>query len=276
MLHSAVLKELRNSEKTEPGKIGNSQTGRPKPLKVDLHLHTCDDPLDQVRHTAKELISKAADEGFDVLSITNHHRMTFNRDLFSYALERGIFLIPGIEITIQRRHVLVLNPPSGKTFSDFSSLLCLRRPDTLVIAPHPYFPGVHCLNGLLLKHLGLFDALEYCHFYTANINFNHKAVELSRLNRFPLVGNSDAHFLSQLGTTYSLIRAERDIESLFAAIRQNQVEVVTRPLSSSEMGSIARRFFGMKLRGRRGKRSHWPASRAGRRRLQSGEYSKPC
>jgi hypothetical protein len=63
-----------------------------------------------------------------------------------------------------------------------------------------------------------------------------------------LVGNSDAHFLSQLGTTYSLIYAEKNLDSIFAAIRGNRIEVVTRPLRPLEMGSIANRFLRMKLR----------------------------
>jgi predicted metal-dependent phosphoesterase TrpH len=221
---------------------------RPRPLKADLHLHTAEDPLDRVRYTAKELISKAADERFDVISITNHHEMTFNQDLLSYAQQRGILLIPGIEMTIRRRHVLVLNPPPHKTCLDFLSLSKLRRPETLIVAPHPYFPGTYSLNGYLLKHLNLFDALEYCHFYSPMINFNQRVLEVCRSFGFPLIGNSDAHFLSQLGTTYSLIHAERNLESIFAAIRGNQVEVVTRPLKTLEMGSIANRFLRMKLR----------------------------
>ena len=221
---------------------------RPRPLKADLHLHTAEDPLDRVRYTAKELISRAADKGFDVISITNHHQMTFNQDLLSYAQKKGILLIPGVEMTIQRRHVLVLNPPPHKMCSDFYSLSKLRRPETLIIAPHPYFPGTYSLNGYLMKHLNLFDALEYCHFYSPLINFNQKAVELSRSFGFPLVGNSDAHFLSQLGTTYSLIYAEKNLEAIFAAIRQNKVKVATRPLKHLEMGSIVNRFLRMKLR----------------------------
>jgi predicted metal-dependent phosphoesterase TrpH len=221
---------------------------RPRPLKADLHLHTAEDPLDRVRYTAKELISKAADERFDVISITNHHEMTFNQDLLSYAQQRGILLIPGIEMTIRRRHVLVLNPPPHKTCLDFLSLSKLRRPETLIVAPHPYFPGTYSLNGYLLKHLNLFDALEYCHFYSPMINFNQRALEVCQSFGFPLIGNSDAHFLSQLGTTYSLIHAEKNLESIFAAIRGNQVEVVTRPLKTLEMGSIANRFLRMKLR----------------------------
>ncbi|MDH4268269.1 MAG: PHP domain-containing protein, partial [Deltaproteobacteria bacterium] len=60
-----------------------------KALKADLHLHTAEDPVDRAQYTAKELIAKAADKGFDVISITNHQQMTFNQDLFSYAKERG-------------------------------------------------------------------------------------------------------------------------------------------------------------------------------------------
>ena len=220
---------------------------RPRPLKADLHLHTAEDPLDRVRYTAKELISKAADEGFDVISITNHHQMTFNQDLLSYAQKRGILLIPGIEMTVQRRHVLVLNPPPHKMCSDFFSLSKLRRPETLIVAPHPYFPGTYSLNGCLLKHWTLFDALEYCHFYSPRINFNQKAIEVCQSHGFPLIGNSDAHFLSQFGTTYSLIYAEKNLESIFTAIRAKRVEVVTRPLTPFEMGSIARKFLRMKL-----------------------------
>ncbi len=221
---------------------------KPRPLKSDLHLHTAEDPLDRIKYSSKELISKAADEGFDVISITNHHQMTFNQDLFSYAHERGVLLIPGVELTIRRRHVLVLNPPPFKACSDFPSLSRLRRPETLIIAPHPYFPGTYSLNGYLLRYLHLFDALEYCHFYSPRINFNQRAVEVSRSFGFPLVGNSDAHFLSQLGTTYSFIYAEKNLEAIFEAIRQNRIKVATRPLKALEMGSIANRFLRMKIR----------------------------
>jgi hypothetical protein len=220
-----------------------------KLLKADLHLHTAEDPLDDVRYTAKELITKAADEGFDVISITNHHQMTFNQDLFLRAREKGILLIPGVELTVRRRHVLVLNPPPHIKCTDFPSLSKLRRPETLIIAPHPYYPGMYSLNGHLLEHLQLFDAIEYCHFYSPKINFNLKAVDVSQSFGLPLIGNSDAHFFSQLGSTYSLIHAEKNLESVFEAIRRNKLNIVSRPLNHLEMGSIMNRFLRMKLRG---------------------------
>jgi predicted metal-dependent phosphoesterase TrpH len=218
-----------------------------KALKADLHLHTAEDPVDRVGYTAKELIVKAADEGFDVISITNHQQMTFNQDLFSCAKERGILLIPGMEMTIQRRHVLVLNPPCPKVCSDFCSLSKLRRTETLIIAPHPYFPGAISLNGYLLKHLNLFDALEYSHFYSPRINFNQKVEKIAQSSGLPLVGTSDAHLLSQLGSTYSLIYSEKNLEAIFGAIRQNMVKIISRPLKHLEMGLIAARLFRMRL-----------------------------
>ncbi len=221
---------------------------RTAPLKVDLHIHTSEDPVDCVGYTAKELISRAADEGFDVISITNHRQITFNQDLLSYAKERGVLLISGIEMAIHGRHVLVLNPPSCEVCSDFSSLSKLRRPETLIIAPHPYFPGTTSLNGYLSQHLNLFDALEYCHFYSSMINFNQRAVKVSRSFGLPLVGTSDAHFFSQLGVTYSLIYAEKNLEAVFAAIRENKIRIISRPLKHLEMGLIAGSLFRMKFR----------------------------
>jgi predicted metal-dependent phosphoesterase TrpH len=254
-LQENVLKPMKERIDTEP------RIKRPRPLKADLHLHTAEDPNDRVSYTAKELISKAADQGFEVLAITNHECLTFNKRLSAYARELGILLIPGMEINVRHRHVLFLNPPPGKRVSDFSSLFALRRPDNLIIAPHPYYPNPRSLNGYLLRNLKLFDAIEYCHFYSSRINFNQKAVALSKLHGMPLVGNSDTHFLPQLGTTYSLIYAEKEPEAIFEAIRQGKIEIVTRPLSHLEMGTFLGRFFSMKIPIDRISSKRWRGSR---------------
>jgi predicted metal-dependent phosphoesterase TrpH len=217
------------------------------PLKADLHIHTQEDPFDRVLYTARELILMAAGQSFEVLSITNHNIRTFDRDLFSFAQDQGILLIPGMEIAIQNRHVLVLNPPKNKAFNNFSSLSDLNRPDCLVIAPHPFFPGFHSINGFMKTHFKMFDALEYSHFYLPFLNFNRRALEFSKESGLPLLGTSDAHFLEQLGTTYSLIHAPKDMESVFSAIRQGKIELVTKPLSLLQVGRILYRFWVWKL-----------------------------
>jgi sodium-dependent dicarboxylate transporter 2/3/5 len=43
-------------------------------LKVELHTHTADDPIDQIRHSTRALIDRAAALEFDALAITLHDR----------------------------------------------------------------------------------------------------------------------------------------------------------------------------------------------------------
>lgn len=76
-------------------------------LKTDLHLHTGDDPLDYVAHSSEEMIDHAAKLGFDVMAITNHDFMSHSEELADYAASRGIVLVPGVEATIENRHVLL-------------------------------------------------------------------------------------------------------------------------------------------------------------------------
>ena len=62
-------------------------------LKTELHTHTIDDPSDGKRivvHSAQQLIDKAEEQGFQVLSITNHNQLLFTSALEEYARERGI------------------------------------------------------------------------------------------------------------------------------------------------------------------------------------------
>jgi hypothetical protein len=46
-----------------------------------------------------------------------------------------------------------------------------------------------------------------------------------------MVGNGDVHRLAQLGTTYSLVDAERDPASICDAIAGGRVRIATRPIS---------------------------------------------
>ena len=180
-------------------------------LKVELHTHTADDPIDRVPHSAVELIDRAAMLGYNALAITLHERQLDVRPLKPYAAERGIVLIPGIERSIQGRHVLLLNFSSGaedvETFSDLARLR--RRMPGLVVAPHAYFPSRSCLLGYLERYPDLFDAVEYNAMYTASLNFNRRAERWAEVNNKPLVGNCDVHRLPQLGSTYSLSRLRR-------------------------------------------------------------------
>jgi hypothetical protein len=204
-------------------------------LKADFHLHTGEDRREGVGYSAKELIDRAAQEGYRVLAITNHEQVTFTRELKEYALEKGIVLLSGAEATIEGKHVLIISsngffhPKKIKTFKDLQQI---RRDGALIVAPHPFFPGFTSLHSKLNQYLGAFDAIEYSHFYLNRINFNIPAERLARQHGIPLVGTSDAHCWRQFGTTYSLVKAKQESEDIIRAIKTGDIEIVTQPLGA--------------------------------------------
>src|SRR5215470_5787344 len=130
-------------------------------LKIDLHAHTADDPADRIPYQTHELIDRAAALDFDVLAITLHDRQLDIEPYRPYAASRGIVLIPGIERTVNGRHVLLLNySRDAESVDSFEALGRLRqREHGLVIAPHPFFPAMCALRGALSRHGDLFDAI---------------------------------------------------------------------------------------------------------------------
>ena len=209
-------------------------------LKVELHTHTADDPVDTVPHTTFELIDRAAALGYDALAVTLHDRQLDLRRFAPYAAERGIVLIPGVERTIEGRHVLLLNYARGtedvRTFADLARLRASAR--GLVIAPHPFFPTSVCLRGALERYADLFDAVERNAMFIRGVDFNLAAERFAARHGKPVVGNCDVHRLAQLGSTYSLVDAARDPDAICEAIASGRVSVESRPLDWIEAARL--------------------------------------
>ncbi len=217
-------------------------------LKVDLHLHTSEDPADVIAHDAYQLVDRAAELGFDALAITLHDRVLADARLVEYARDKGILLIPGVERTIEGRHVLLINFPTGtdhvRTFSDLAALRA--RSNGLVIAPHPFFPNGNALRSRVVEHADLFDAVEWSYFWTRGLNFNTKAALWARQHGKPLVASSDLHDIRQLGRTFSFVFADPDVDDICAALREGRVSIQTTAVPKIE---LARVVTGMIRRG---------------------------
>ena len=81
-------------------------------LKADLHVHTREaEP--PIKYSAREMIDRAAREGYRVIGITNHDAYTYEAELAAYASDRGVLLVPGVESTVEGRHVLIYNADVG-------------------------------------------------------------------------------------------------------------------------------------------------------------------
>ncbi|PYN85314.1 MAG: hypothetical protein DMD87_24005 [Candidatus Rokuibacteriota bacterium] len=207
-------------------------------LRADLHIHTREaEPF--ITYDARQVIARAAKDGYRVLSISNHDTVTFDQDLAAFARDHGIVLIPGVEVTVEGRHVLVYNADVAvDKLRTFAGLKRYRTPEWLVVAPHPFFPAPYCLREKLWQQIELFDAVEFSHFYTPRVDFNRAAVKLARAVGLPLIGTSDSHIDAQFGTTFSLIESAASVEAVVSAIKAGQISVVSRPLSLTRCASI--------------------------------------
>ncbi|HKT81959.1 MAG TPA: PHP-associated domain-containing protein, partial [Vicinamibacterales bacterium] len=178
--------------------------------------------------------------GYQALAITLHERQLDVRPLRAYAADRGITLIPGVERSIEGRHVLLLNFQHGAdTLNTFDDLAKLKRTQHgLVVAPHPFYPSKSSVGCRLDAHHELFDAVEFNAMYTRSVDFNRRAVSWAKAHDKPLVGNCDVHRLRQLGTTYSLIDAAPDADAICDAIVAGRIQIESRPLAWNEVACI--------------------------------------
>jgi predicted metal-dependent phosphoesterase TrpH len=207
-------------------------------LRMELHSHTDFDPVDWIEHSAEQLIDEAARQEIGVLAVTCHRAVQWSTALKLYAESLGVLLIPAVEASIEGKDVLIYGLERYQHPMTFNHLRRMRQenPKIFTVAPHPFYPGRTCLGHLLFRHQDCFDAIEYCHFYTRQVNFNAKAVKAARKLAKPLIGTSDIHLLSQMGKTTSTVTvAERSFAAVSAAVKAGQLELETRPLSTTEL-----------------------------------------
>src|SRR5947208_7451298 len=98
-------------------------------IKVDLNIHTLDDPKDAVDYSAHQLLARARSLGFGVLAITLHDAVFDRQEVFADAAAMGILLIPAAEVRLRGADVILLNvtPEEIAELRNFDDLRRLRE-----------------------------------------------------------------------------------------------------------------------------------------------------
>lgn len=208
-------------------------------MKVDLHIHTLDDPKDAIDYSAQQLLEKARALGFGVLAITLHDCVFQRREVFEQAEAMGILLLSAAEMRIEGADIVLLNitpeEAAGLRSFDHVRRLRARRGQTIfTFAPHPfYFLGASIGGRLLKANIDCFDAIEICHFHKGWFDRNRPARRVAERFGKILVATSDAHELRAFGSHYTLLPrpAEMTPENVFAALRAGTGELVSPPAS---------------------------------------------
>ena len=207
-------------------------------IKIDLHIHTLDDPKDAVDYSAHQLLERARTFGFRVLAITLHDAVFNRQEVFADAAAMGILLIPAAEMRLQGADVIVLNVSAEevaelKSFDDLRRLRERRGDSIFTIAPHPFYMVGGSIGARLFQEIDCFDAIEFCHFHIGFFNPNRRAKRVASRFGKPLIATSDAHRLHAFGRHYTSIPTPSalNIENVFAALRSVPLRL-TSPASS--------------------------------------------
>jgi len=177
-------------------------------IKLDLHIHTLDDPKDKLDYSAHELLARARRLGFSVLAITLHDAVFDRPEVFAAAQRLGILLIPAAEMRIQGADIILLNVTGEdveglRSFDDVRQLRARRGQSLFTIAPHPFYVLGGSIGKRLIDEIDCFDAIELCHFHKGFFNPNRQAMKVAEKFGKPLVATSDAHQLSAFGRHYT-------------------------------------------------------------------------
>lgn len=213
-------------------------------IKIDLHLHTLDDPKDVIDYSAHQLLERAHSLGFGVLAITLHDAVFQRAEVFADARAMGILLIPAAEMRLEGADVIVLNITEAeagglKTFADLRVLRGRRGDSIFTIAPHPFYVLGGSIGRRLLDEIDCFDAIELCHFHKGLLNPNRRAAAVAKKSGKPLIATSDAHRLHAFGRHYTSIPRPREltVENVLAALRSGPLHLTSPPASMRELAS---------------------------------------
>jgi predicted metal-dependent phosphoesterase TrpH len=230
-------------------------------IKVDLHIHTVDDPKDVIDYSAHQLLEKAKQLGFGALAITLHDAVFDRSEVFADAAAMGILLIPAAEVRLEGADVIVLNVTGAevaqlRNFDDLRALRARRGSSVFTFAPHPFYLLGGSIGRRLLSQIDCFDGIELCHFHKGPFNPNWVAGRVARRHRKPLIATSDAHRLHAFGRHYTLVPrpAEMSCESIFTALRNRSAKLVSPPCTMKDLFSALYWTFlahPMQLRARR-------------------------
>jgi predicted metal-dependent phosphoesterase TrpH len=207
-------------------------------IKMDLHIHTLDDPKDAVDYSAHQLLERARALGFGVLAITLHDAVFDRKEVFADAAAMGILLIPAAEVRLCGADVIVLNVTAEEVaaINDFEDLRRLRgqRGNSIyTIAPHPFYVFGGSIGSRLVTEIDCFDAIEFCHFHVGLFNPNRRAKRVASQYGKPLIATSDAHRLDAFGRHYTSIPRPPalTVEKIFAALRNGPLRLTSPPCS---------------------------------------------
>lgn len=192
-------------------------------MKFDLHVHS--DHSKDSKSSHDDILEIVLKRGLDGFAICDHDTVEGGLACEKRALELGldITVIPGVEVTSSKGHILVLGIRKNiePLLSPEETIERARRLGGTVIIPHPFKQSSHGIGSF--EGLDI-DAVEVFNSRCILNNVNFKAETEAKRLGIPGVGGSDSHVPEMVGQAYTEIDAsENTMEAVLRAIREGKV-----------------------------------------------------
>lgn len=191
-----------------------------------MHVHTC--YSHDATTTPKELIQYAKNQGLNGVAITDHN--TFKAAQEISRKTKDFIVIPGIEINTKQGHVLALNPTRNIPFGHglYETVEMIHEANGIAIASHP----TSIKKGMKKQLNTKFDAVEVINSSSFPFFFStYQNRKLAQALNLPQTAGSDAHTPFDIGTAYTIINAEPQIDKIIKAIKKGETQPVGKPIS---------------------------------------------
>ena len=209
---------------------------------MDLHVHTCYS-YDAIT-TLKEVIAYSRKRGLHGIAVTDHDTLAGALQLIK---TKGLVVIPGVEISTLRGHILALNvtTPIPSKLSPSETIQRIHEAGGIAIAPHPttvYKAGLgfQTVSALNFDAIEVINSAAFPFFLSTYLNRRLA----TRLN-LPQTAGSDAHSAWEIGLAYTVMDAEPDVDAVVQAIKAG------RAAPFGEALSLTMRFQRLLLAARR-------------------------
>lgn len=195
-------------------------------LNIDLHCHS-HFSADGIAHPDK-MVAQAKRKGLHGFAITDHNTCA----CIDYFIKKGyiradgqpvddFLIIPGQEISTSKGHLLALGVylPDMKGISPKEAVDIVHSKGGLAIPAHPYDFFRSGIPEADLENLPI-DALEVFNAATTFAKYNRQAFEYATRKGLPMTAGSDAHHLTPLGKSYTILEPKSfDVQGVLESIR---------------------------------------------------------
>ncbi len=193
-------------------------------LKMDSHIHS--EYSSDSNSKIDDILKTARSRNIDIIAISDHNTIDGTDEVLRKTKNTDILAIPSIEISSTDGHILGFGCEENipRDLSPQETIDKIHDLGGLAIIPHPYCFYRH---GLLCKsdYKDLkIDAIEIKNARFIVGYCNNKAKKLSKKEKIPQLGASDAHYWKFVGDCYSMVDCEKDIDSVLKSIVKGKIE----------------------------------------------------